>query len=787
MSVRIYQLSKKLGLSNKEVIELLKKRGLDVKSPSSTIPNIYADSILEEYGFGPITESEEAPVEEKKSAPVTKQKSKFVLPKGPIVRSADDIAKGKAAAQKFVQVQPAVFADIKPTATAPQTTSKAAPVISARPHIAGTAPKMPPIINRPQLSPTSAPVIHKPEVTYQEERKSISAIAPISHPALKASEQAKTSELTILHCKPPLVVREFAQQMDIKPFKLISELMEMGIFASMNQTIEEKVALKIAAKHGFLLEVHHRGGQQIEVQQKKIEKPVIDEKQFLEPRPPVVCVLGHVDHGKTTLLDAIRKTNVVAGEAGGITQHIGAYQVEHNNHKITFIDTPGHAAFSKMRQRGAELTDIAILVVAADDGFMPQTDEALKFAKNANVPVVVAINKMDARGANIDRVKQQMQERQITSEDWGGETLTVPISALKGDNIDELLNQVLLQAEIEELKANPKCPAEGLVVESQVEVGRGTTATVIVQRGTLKPGDAVVCGQAFCKVRAMMDDAGNRLTQATPGTPARILGWAQTPESGAAFKVVKNEREAKAIAEDARHEAKLLSAAEAKYNAPVDLENLFKAMATAEKKTLKVVVKGDVHGSVEAIIECLKNIKSDKVGLEIIYGDIGQISKTDIQNASAAGGVIVGFNTKVEPGAQTLAKQEGIKIVMHSIIYELIENVKESMAELLDPELKENKLGAAEVRQVFAVTKGAVAGCMITEGKIQRDMFARIFRGKKRVMTHESKVVTLKRFKDDAAEVRAGYECGIQISGFSSYEVGDIIECFEIQKIRPSL
>lgn len=667
-----------------------------------------------------------------------------------------------------------------------------APIPSPRPPIPSTPPplatgpkpppRIPTIPSQPPKFPQNVPFGKEPLPA---------PVPPTIKPTSSIETVQNTAKTAPLRCKTPIIVREFAVLIGVKPFRLISELMEMGIFASMNQTIEELVAVRIAKKHGFDLEVQHRGEAQQQQQQQVIKKakeeaPKVDESKFLKPRPPIVCVLGHVDHGKTTLLDTIRKTNVVKGEAGGITQHIGAYQIIHNNHKITFIDTPGHAAFSKMRQRGAELTDIAILVVAADDGFKPQTEEALKFAQKAGVPVVVAINKMDAPGANIDRVKQQLQERGITPEDWGGEVLCTPVSALKGQNIDALLELILLQAEIQELRANPDCPAEGVIVESQIEIGRGPTASAIIQKGTLKVGDTLLCGGTYCKVRAMVAETGERLKEAPPSTPVKILGWTDIPEAGAIFTTSKNEKEAKQEAEKYAHTSKLTALTPVKQE-KMDLQSLLDTIASAKEKTLKVIVKADVHGSVEALSSFLETIKSDKIKLEIIYGDVGLISKNDIKNANASGAIIVGFNTKFETGIAAQAKHENVQIIQHNIIYELIDQVKELMTEMLEPELKENKLGAAEIRQVFPVAKGIVAGCMVTEGKISRDAFARVLRGKKVEPIHQSKIVTLKRFKEDVNEVRAGYECGIQVSGFNDYKEGDTIECFEIQKIRPSL
>ena len=611
----------------------------------------------------------------------------------------------------------------------------------------------------------------------------------LAPPALAAAPViTMQGDIKVLHLKPPIVVRDFAAALSLKPFKLISELNQLVGFAAMNSTIDEAVAQKVAGKYGFLLEIKHRADPAVQQQQakdKKEKKPDEDESKFLVPRPPVVCILGHVDHGKTSLLDAIRKANVAGGEAGGITQHIGAYQIEFNNRTVTFLDTPGHAAFSKMRARGANVTDIAVLVVAADDGFMPQTDEALKHAQNAKVTLLVAINKMDVKGANIEQVKTQMQQRNIAPEDWGGETVTVPVSAIKGTGINDLLEMILLQADVLELKANPKAEASGIVVESEIDFGRGPLATVIVQRGTLRVGDAIVCGQHYAKVRAMFDDKGANVKEASPGTPVRVIGWSGTPDSGAAFKAVKNSREAEKIAEvEEMRLKKVVTTADA---APKELsvEDLFKNIAATQAKVLKVIVKTDVFGSGEAVRSVLEGIKSAKVSLEIVGIDVGIVTKNDVLMAGAAGSVIVGFHTKLENGVTSLAKHHGVRVETYEIIYEMGDKVREMMADLLDPDLKETKTGAAEVRQVFPLAKGFVAGCLVTEGKINRNASARLRRG--REIIHEGKVSTLKRFKDDANEVRAGLECGIKLDDFNSYQPGDMVECYEVQKVRASL
>ncbi len=674
-------------------------------------------------------------------------------------------------------------APLRPPVSAPAPVAappSSPPAVSAPPRPPGppAVPAMPALASAPK-APPSFPGTGRP-----------SFAAPTAAPA-SAATITEEGGVKIIHLKPPIIVRDFATTLGMKPFKLISELMEAGIFASINQSIDEQVAAKVAEKHGFLLEIKHRGeAAQPQVSKKdkeqaKAKKEAEEEVKNLAPRPPVVCILGHVDHGKTSLLDAIRKANVAAGEAGGITQHIGAYQIEHSGRKITFLDTPGHAAFNKMRARGAAVTDVAILVVAADDGFMPQTDEALKHAKDASVTTMVAVNKMDVKGANLDRVKQQMQERGIAPEDWGGETVTVPVSALKGTGLSDLLDMIVLQADVLELKANPKTEATGIVIESQVDVGRGPLATLLVQRGTLRVGDSLVCGPQWCKVRAMFDDKGANLKEAPPSTPVRVIGWSGAPDSGAPFKVVKNAREAENLADEEQLRLKKEAAAHAAAPKNVSVDQLFADIAANQAKVLKLIIKTDVYGSTEAVRHVLEGIKTNKVQLEIVSTEVGLVTKNDVLMASTGGAVIIGFNTKLESGVTPLAKHHGVRIETYGIIYELADKVKEMMADLLDPDLKEVKLGAAEVRAVFPLAKGFVAGCLVTEGKISRNANARLRR--KKEIVAEGKIDTLKRFKDDANEVRAGLECGIKLGDFNGYEVGDVIEVYEIQKVRAAL
>ena len=509
--------------------------------------------------------------------------------------------------------------------------------------------------------------------------------------------------------------------------------------------------------------------------------PVIEKKEELKPRAPIITFMGHVDHGKTSLLDAIRKTRVAAGEAGGITQHIGAYSVDHNGHKITFIDTPGHAAFTAMRARGANVTDIVVLVVAADDGIMPQTIEAINHAKAApHVKIMVAVNKMDLPGANLDRVKKQLQEHGLSPEDWGGETIVCPVSATKGTGIDQLLEMMSLQAEVMELKASPTARPRGTVIEAQVEAGRGPTATVIVQMGTLKIGDPFICGNYSGKVKSLLDDRGKPVKQVGPSTPVKVLGFIGLPNAGDELLVMESERATKQLS-DERLETKRTNKLFVPQRAT--LESLLET--AGGKKVLRLVLKADTQGSVEAIVNALKQIETKKVDLEMIHSAVGPISESDILLASASDAVVVGFNVKVESMAVPAAKREGVQVKLYSIIYELLDQMKDAMAGLLEPELRETVIGHAEVKQVFQLSRGIVAGCLVTDGRIARSGRARILR--RRQPVYDGGISTLRRFQDDVKEVRSGLECGIKLGDFSEYQVGDVIECYQLEQIAQKL
>jgi translation initiation factor IF-2 len=600
-----------------------------------------------------------------------------------------------------------------------------------------------------------------------------------------AAAEAEAPSQKVIHIKPPIIVKQLAVELGLKPHQLIAELMTFNIFANINQTIEPDIASKIAENHGFVLEKERRekgaGVHKVEQVVVAPPPPVIEKEEELKPRAPIITFMGHVDHGKTSLMDAIRKTRVAAAEAGGITQHIGAYGVVHKGQKITFIDTPGHAAFTAMRARGANVTDIVVLVVAADDGVMPQTIEAINHAKAApHVEIMVAINKIDLPGANIDKVKKQLQERDLTPEDWGGKTVVCEVSATRGTGIDHLLEMMLLQAEVMDLKASPTATPRGTVIEAQVEPGRGPTTTVIVQMGTLKVGEPFICGDYSGKVKSLIDDKGKPVKEAGPATPVKVLGFTGLPNAGDEFLVMESERAAKTLS-DERLQAKRAE----KLSVPqrATLETLLEA--ADGKKTLRLVLKCDTQGSVEAIAAALNQIESKKVDLEIIHSGVGPISESDILLASASNAVVVGFNIKVENMAVTAAKREGVQVKLYSIIYELIDQIRDAMAGLLEPEFRETVLGHAEVKQVFELSKGIVAGCLVTDGRIARTARARVTR--KRQPVYDGGISTLRRFQDDVKEVRSGLECGIKLGDFSEYHAGDIIECYQLEAIAQKL
>ena len=629
--------------------------------------------------------------------------------------------------------------------------------------------------------PVPAPVVEAP---------------PVAAESSAAQTEVSATGEKLVHLKPPFSVRDLAAAIDVKPFVVIKNLMDIGIFANQNQNLEADVATKICELHGWKFEREKREkGGGVHKQEQKIEPPPApkveeiskDEPDVLKARPPVVTFMGHVDHGKTTLMDVIRKTRVAAGEAGGITQHIGSYAVKHKGkdgveHSITFIDTPGHAAFTAMRARGATVTDIVVLVVDASDGIMPQTLEALSHARAAKVKIIVAITKIDLPGANIDRVKGQLQEKGLQAEDWGGDTIVCPVSAIKGQGIDNLLEMILLEAEVLELKASSKVPARATVIEAQVEQGRGPTATVIVKMGTLKVGQPFICGDYSGKVKALVGDTGANLKEAGPSTPVKVIGFSGMPNAGDELIAMPSERDVQRLSTE-RVEAKRIGKLSTPHRAT--LESIFDTIAEGKKPELNIVLKADVQGTLEAILSSLKQIDSRKVDPKIIHSAVGPISESDVLLASVGDAVIVGFSVKVENNASNAAKSSGVQVKLFSIIYELIDQVKEAMAGQLEPESREQVIGHAQVKQVFELTKGVVAGCYVSDGRIQRTGRARLLRNRQPI--YDGGVATLKRFTDDVKEVRSGVECGMKLGDFNEYEVGDIIECYLLEKVPQTL
>ena len=606
-----------------------------------------------------------------------------------------------------------------------------------------------------------------------------------------AAEEEKIDAPDVIELKKPKVtVKEFARLMDMKPNQIIAELMKMNIFAAINAEIDIKVAKEIGKKHGFIVRKEEKRKAPVASKAKKaaLKRPekTPDTPDALLPRPPVVTFMGHVDHGKTSLLDQIRNAKVVAGESGGITQHIGAYTVEINDHKITFLDTPGHAAFTAMRARGANLTDIVVLVVAADDGVMPQTVEAIKHAQAAGVCVIIAMNKMDLRAANPDRLKQQLQENEVMVEDWGGSIGCCPVSAITGEGIDGLLERIVLESEMMELKANPNKPANGFVVEAQMEQGMGPTASLLVKTGTLKIGDSIICGLSWGRIKALISDQGKKVRTAKPSDAVKVLGLTSVPRAGDEFQVMANDREAKALSEALQQEARTQTLEGAVAPKKMSLDDLFGAGESDEKKELKVIIKADVQGSLEAISHSLQGIKSDKVEINIISSDVGNITANDVLLASASDAIILGFHTGKENGANAAAKREGVEIRLYSIIYELIDEVESAMKGLLEPELREQVIGSAEIKEVFELSKKSkIAGCMVTTGRIDKKASIRIKRGKD--ILFEGVIGSLRRFQNEAKEVRQGQECGIRPDNFLNFEAGDIVEAYFVEKITQEL
>jgi translation initiation factor IF-2 len=582
----------------------------------------------------------------------------------------------------------------------------------------------------------------------------------------------------VIRISEVVTVADLARSMGVKASDVMKKLLDRGMMATINQALDHDTATLVAAEFEYQVE-----NVAIDVEQMLVADEAAAAEEHRVPRAPVVTMMGHVDHGKTSLLDAIRATDVAAGEAGGITQHIGAYTVDVNGRQVTFLDTPGHEAFTAMRARGAKVTDIVVLVVAADDGIMPQTVEAINHARAAEVPIIVAVNKVDKPNADPERVKQELGNHGLAPEEWGGDTIVVPVSAKSKAGIPQLLEMLLLQADVLDLKVNPDRMAKGTIVEARLDRGRGPVATVLVQEGTLKPSDVFVCGTQHGRVRAMVDDKGRRIDAAGPSRPVEILGLGGVPEAGDTFVVVQDDQKARQVAEHRRGKQR---EAEMAKTAKVSLDELYQQIQTGQVRELKVVLKADVQGSVEATSDALRRLSTEDVRLNVLHGSVGGITESDVLLASASNAVVIGFNVRPEPKAAALAEREGVDIRLYTIIYEALNDVRDALEGLLEPTLHEKVLGRAEVRQVFNVSGiGQVAGCAVVDGKIVRGAKGRLLRD--HVVVHDGKIGTLKRFKDDAREVVAGYECGMSLEGYQDVKTGDVIEAYEVEQVARRL
>ncbi len=798
MPVRIYEIAKKIGIPSKEVLAKAKELGIaNAKVASSTLDKITAEYLEEQIAGKP---EPEAPAEEPQAA------AEPVIITAPVeeaapqeAEEAEDSSEETSTEETEPATEEEATEDAEPEAPAEEAEDQAEPAGPSEEEEKdsdlgkkvgfielGNMPVRPAVRERKKKKDKGKDKKEKkPEKSGKAPEPTTVGGGP------RKPKYTAPADGPLIALKPPIIVRDLAEAMKRKPFQLIADLMSLNVFANVNQSIEEPIARDICAKNGFRfrLERRERGAGLVKATtKKKVVLDSEDKEEDLQLRAPVVTIMGHVDHGKTTLLDVIRHSNVTAGEAGGITQHIGAYtiNVPHPENpkkleQITFLDTPGHAAFSAMRARGANVTDIVILVVGADDGVMPQTMEALSHAQAAEVPIIVAVNKIDHPSANPTMARTQLQEKGVVCEEWGGETIFVDVSALKNTNVDKLLEMVLLQAEVLELKANPNRSAVGNVVESAMEAG-GPTATLLVRKGTLNVGDIMVCGNYFGKARALIDHEGKRIKEAGPSSAVKVLGLNGVPEAGAEFNIVPNDKEARNICEDRITKDRDESVARKR---KMTLESLFSRTQADSDKTLKLIIKADTQGSVEAIVDSINKIESDKVQSEVVHSGVGSISESDATLASASDAVILGFHAKIDTGVGEVAKREGVQIKLYAIIYELIEEVKEAMAGLLDPLMKDVVTGQAEVRKIFELSKGGnVAGCAVTSGKLLRGKMRVVRKGD---LVYEGISHTLKRFKDEVNEVRSGMECGIRLDGFDDFQEGDIIECYTQEKVAQSL
>jgi translation initiation factor IF-2 len=752
--IRVYEYAKKHNISSKDVINKLKEMNIEVSNHMATIEDAAVVKLDATYNKNTANAGQKQARPQQQNRQNSKPQQQGVKPQvqsktSPKAFEDDDT---KTTPSKVKVVSPPKTVDSKKQSQ--QFQSKENKVFSA-----GKGNK-------------------KPFNNNNQNRNNNNNRKKNNHtPVQQAQPQVrKVKELPAkITFSESLTVGELAKKIYREPSEIIKKLFLLGVMATINQVLDKDAIELIASEYGVEVE------EEVKIDATDLEVYFTEDvPEELVERPSVVTIMGHVDHGKTTLLDSIRHTKVTEGEAGGITQHIGAYQVVENGKKITFLDTPGHAAFTTMRARGAKITDITILVVAADDGVMPQTVEAINHAKAAEVPIIVAVNKMDKEAANADRVMQELTEHGLVSEAWGGDTIFVPLSAKTGEGIDNLLEMILLVGEVEEWKANPNRKAVGTVIEAQLDKGRGSVATLLVQNGTLKIGDPIVVGNTFGRVRAMVNDLGRRVKEAGPSTPVEITGLSDVPQAGDRFVVFDDEKTARQVGEARAQQAVVAQRGE---KSIVSLDNLFEQLKQGEMKDLNIILKADVQGSAEAVAASLQKIDVEGVNIKIIHSGAGAINESDITLASASNAIVIGFNVRPDVNAKRAAEQEKVDVRLHSIIYKVIEEIEAAMKGMLDPEFKEKVIGQAEIRQTFKVSKvGTIAGSYVTDGKITRDSGIRLIRNG--VVIFEGNIDALKRFKDDAKEVSQGYECGITIKNFNDVKEGDIIEAYVMEEIE---
>lgn len=757
--IRVHELAKELNIPSKDLVKIIRDLGIDVKNHMSTMEDQQGEWVKRKL---------REPDEDKKNVEEPKTKPK------------ETIAGERAQEAPIKKVQPGVRSA---KGKVPQSNAMSQPKklqSGTRPIENLATAEVSPRTARPAGDlPTETSTARQPKPDFRVKTfggpKGPRPTRGKTKKKSKRPEQKQEVTPEMITIEDRISVRELAAKLAKSSAEIIKRLLQYNITATLNNDIDFDIAELVASEFNVRVEKE-------KTLEERILEQMPDDVKKMRLRPPVVTVMGHVDHGKTSLLDAIRETNVVSKEAGGITQHIGAYQVNIRDEKITFIDTPGHEAFTAMRARGAQATDIAILVVAADDGVMPQTVEAINHAKAAQVPILVAVNKIDKENANPDRVKQQLTEYQLIPEDWGGDTIFVPVSAKSGEGIDLLLEMIVLVSEMRELKADPDRASEGVVIEGQLDKGRGPVATILVQKGTLRIGDSIICGTAFGKVRAMVDDLGNRIAEAGPSTPVEVLGLADVPMAGDIFRAVdeKIARQVSALrlGEKKREEQSKTS--------KVSLDDFFKQIQEGEVKELNLIVKGDVQGSVEALNQSLNRLSTDEVKVNVIHTGVGAVNESDVMLASASNAIIIGFNVRPDSKARKYAEDENIEVRLYRVIYETIDDIKKAMAGLLEPEHVEKFQGRSEVRATFKVPKaGVVAGCYVMEGKVTRNANIRVLRDG--VITYEGKLSSLKRFKDDVKEVQTNFECGMGIEGFNDLKEGDIIETYVIEDVPREL